>query len=283
MPYQIARFGWLPDPPDHRDFQSHHDTVQKAVLTMSEGANAIKSAVPSIPPAVDLRQTGDEAPIFDQGNIGSCTAHAVVGLAEYMQHALYKEYLAGSRMFLYKATRSFLGWTGDTGAFVRSTIKSLRLFGMCPEDYWPYVEAQFDAEPTAFCYAFGANYKAIAYYRLDGLDALKMSLAQGLPFAFGFSCFESLRNPDVQTTGVVPFPRATEKQIGGHAIMAVGYDDGKDVGLGGEKGALLFRNSWGCGWGDKGYGWLPYKYVEVGLATDFWALTDTAYVPAGVD
>ncbi|MGD8238756.1 MAG: C1 family peptidase [Armatimonadota bacterium] len=269
MPYQIARFGWLPDPPDHRDYRADAKVVVRAVAQMAAKAETISAEPPSsLPAAVDLR--GNDPRIEDQETLGSCTAQAVVGLAEHLQKALYGRYTDASRLFLYKVTRSLLGWTGDTGAFVRSTIKAMRIFGTCPEDYWLYDVGRFDDEPSPFCYAFALSYRALTYYRMDGLEDLKASLAQSQPFAFGFSVYESIWRPEVEETGEIPLPGPTDRQIGGHAVVAVGYDD--------SQGALLIRNSWGTGWGVEGYGWLPYEYVEWGLARDFWALAEMDYV-----
>lgn len=275
MVYRIGGFGWLPDPPDYRDRQVTDEVVAKTVksnlqvMAQRREADVFRQDVKRLPRSVDLRQLC--SPIEDQGNIGSCTAQAVCGLVEYLQRSLYGEHLDASRLFLYKVTRSFLGWTGDTGAFVRSTIKALRLFGVPPEDYWPYDTTRFDEDVSAFCYAFAGNYKAIQYYRLERLANLKESLAQGIPFALGFTCYSSLMSEAVRKTGDIPLPKPSEQVIGGHAVMAVGYDEAK--------GSLLIRNSWGVGWGAEGYGSLPFEYVERGLAEDFWALARMDVVP----
>jgi len=74
--------------------------------------------------------------------------------------------------------------------------------------------------------------------------------------------------------------------LGGHAIMAVGYDDNlkiKNTNPGGVEttGALLFKNSWGPGWGMSGYGWMPYEYVLRGIAQDFWSLIQARWIDTG--
>lgn len=199
-----------------------------------------------------------------------------MGLLEYFERRTHAGHLDASKRFLYKVTRRLYGFKGDTGAYVRGTMKALRLFGACPEKHWPYDVSAFDEEPPAFCYAFAQSYKAVTYYRLwDGhpstlLDKLKTSLAKGLPFAFGFSVYSSIWDAAVTQSGDIPFPGPAEHEDGGHAVMAVGYDDASR--------RILIRNSWGPAWGQQGYGTLPYEYVEKEVADDFWVLVTAEYV-----
>lgn len=259
--------GWLPDVPDFRDYTVRSDQVRKLFK-----AGPPKTA--GLPSSVDLREFCP--PVEDQGSLGSCTAQAVVGLLEYFEKRTHNEFLDASRRFLYKTTRKLYGLDGDTGAYVRGTMKALRLFGTCPEEYWPYDLARFDDEPPAFCYAFAQAYKAVQYYRIwdaeSGtlLDQLKASLASGLPFAFGFSVYSSIWDQAVQRSGDIPFPARRERLEGGHAIVAVGYDN--------SRARFLIRNSWGTEWGQDGYGTLPYEYVEKEIAEDFWVLVTAEYV-----
>ncbi len=272
--YRIKRFGWLPDPLDHRDLKLGAAKVQKALrATQARSKKGMLATSPKrLPRKVDLRKAC--SPVEDQGNIGSCTAQSVVGLLEFLWKKTSGRPIDASRLFLYKVTRNLLGWSGDTGAFVRSTIKAARLFGVCPEDYWAYDEETFDDEPPAFCYSFAQNYKALVYYRLDpSLPALRKSLAQGVPFAFGFTCFESIDDETVEASGEIPYPGPDEADVGGHAVTAVGYDD--------KEKHLIIRNSWGRDWGDKGYGYLPYKYFENELAEDCWCLIRSEYEELG--
>jgi C1A family cysteine protease len=232
------------------------------------------------------------SPIENQGDIGSCTAHAVIGLLEYYELKAFGNHIDASRLFLYKATRNLLHWKNDDGAYLRTAIGALALFGAPPEEYWPYKEENFNKEPTAFCYSFAQNYRALSYYRLDKLNVdrndlllnIKKHLSADLPLVFGFTVYKSM--DEAARTAEIPFPSLKDKVEGGHAVMAVGFDDSKIIK--GEakdskqtKGALLIRNSWGEWGGMGGYLWLPYEYVLCGLADDWWTLIKSEWVDTG--
>jgi C1A family cysteine protease len=240
---------------------------------------------------VDLRPWC--SPVEDQGNLQSCTANAGAGLIEYFERRAFGKYVAASRLFLYKVTRDLMHRKGDTGAHLRSTMESMVLFGVPPEEYWSYVVADFDVEPSAFLYAFADNYKTIQYYRLDPagtaknllLDRIKLYLCSGLPSMFGFTVYTSITQ--AENTGKIPYPTSSEKIAGGHAVDAVGYDDSVEItnnnmGSKPTKGALLIRNSWGTSWGGMGgYLWLPYDYVLNGLAVDWWSVLKNEWIDTG--
>ena len=278
--------GWIPDYPDFRDYTEKTDEV-KSILSSPRGVSKAKG----LPVAIDLREWC--SPIEDQGSIGSCTAHAGAGVIEYYERKSFKRHIDTSRLFLYKVTRNLMKMKGDTGAYLRSTMGAMVLFGVPPEDYWPYadVEKRFDLEPPTFCYAYAQNYQTIKYYRHDPpgtkadgvLQEVKVSLSKGHPAMFGFTVYNSMEQ--AESTGRIPFPSPKEKIEGGHAIVAVGYDDKMKIknkyGKVETTGALLIRNSWGKQWGEKGYGWLPYEYVLKGLAEDFWSVLKKEWVDTG--
>lgn len=296
---QLFGMGWLPDRPDFRDYHPEHAAIKK----LFEGTrlqNGSLTNAPALPPSVDLRQWCST--IENQGALGSCTANAGVGLLEYFERKAFGNYLDASRLFLYKTTRDLMQVSGDTGAYLRTTMASMVLFGVPPEKYWPYNIAgfnisqgteNFDVEPPAFCYSFAGNYKALKYFRLDPpgtplatlLNTIKTNLVAGLPCMFGFSVYNSFAQ--AQATGKIPLPATSgDPFAGGHAVDCVGYDDTIKIQNTAPNspqttGALLIRNSWG-NWGPMGgYLWMPYDYILKGLANDFWTLFSADYLQTG--
>jgi C1A family cysteine protease len=272
-------FGWQPDPPDIRDYTIEHAKVAALLAPL-------RVAEVRAPSAVDLRPYF--SPIEDQQTIGSCTAQAGVGIVEYYQRRSFNKHLDGSRLFLYKATRNLLGWQGDTGAYLRSTMGALCMFGVAPEKHWPYTISRYDIDPPAFVYALAQSYQAETFYRLDTpglapndlLDSIKQQLTIGLPPMFGFTVYDSYTQ--AARDGRIPYPDVADRVVGGHAVVAVGYDDNaivKHARTGATTtGALLIRNSWGSGWGMAGYGLLPYEYIRRRLAIDWWVLTKAEWI-----
>lgn len=279
--------GWLPPMPDLRDFTEMKPEIAKMTKKLGFGKGKKAKALPA---SVDL--TAWCSPVENQGALGSCTAHAAVGIVEYFQRRAYGKHIEGSRLFVYKTTRNLMQEIGDTGAWLRNTMGALTLCGVPDEKYWPYTDAkpEFDEDPPTFVYSVADNYEALRYFCHDPagsdvkgkatLASVKKYLAAGIPSMFGFWGFPSSDSSDVK--GGIPYPCPNEQAEWGHAVVAVGYDDGKQIRNTlcdkTTTGALLIRNSWGESWGDQGYGWIPYQYVTDELALDFWSLLQMEWV-----
>ncbi len=249
MRHRIGRYGWIPDLPDARD---------RYFRGPRKGA--------ALPKSTDLR--AGCPPVYDQGELGSCTANAIAAAIEFDQKKQkMPQPFTPSRLFIYYNERAMEGTIAtDSGAMLRDGIKSVASQGACPEAMWPYVEQRFAERPPAPCYKAGKAHPAVAYSRLaQDLPRMKACLAQGYPFVFGFTVYESFESDEVARTGVAPMPSAGETALGGHAVMAVGYNDASST--------VLVRNSWGSGWGMGGYFTLPYDYItDANLAADFWTV-----------
>ena len=246
-----SRYGWIPDRPDQRD-----------LLYSAPPVYLLKE----LPAKVNL--CGKCPPIYDQGELGSCTANAIAGAIQFDQMAEHlREVFIPSRLFIYYNERVIEGTvSSDSGAMLRDGMKSVAKRGVCPEPMWPYQIARFRVKPSKACYSTAAQHTAVNYLRLVPiLQQLKGCLASGYPFVFGFTVYESFESAAVARTGKAPMPSTNERVLGGHAVAAVGYDD--------KQRTFLCRNSWGTSWGMKGYFTLPYAYLTDGdLSADFWTI-----------
>lgn len=241
-------YGWSPDRPDQRD----------------QLYSTIAAPPKKLPASVDLR--AGCSPVENQGQLGSCTANALVGNLEFLEMKAGKPVADLSRLFVYYNERVMEGSVNDdAGAMIRDGVKSLVKQGVCTEKTWPYVISKFAVKPPAACFKQALTHQVISYHRIIGLQQMRQCLAEGYPFVFGFSVYEGFEADSVAKTGKLDLPAPGEKPMGGHAILAVGYDDATK--------RLLIRNSWGADWGLQGYFTMPYDYANNGnLADDFWTL-----------
>ncbi len=242
-------YGWVPDLPDQRDH-----LYAAPVRQLS-----------SLPSSVDL--TAQCPGVYDQGQLGSCTANAIGAAIEFDRLKQALPDFVPSRLFIYWNERSMEGTVGsDSGAQIRDGIKSVAKDGVCPETDWPYDITRFTEKPSDLAYEDAQLDRAVSYQRLvQNLNQMRGCLASGYPFVFGFTVYESFETDQVATSGHAPLPAPNEQTIGGHAVVAVGYDDANQW--------FIVRNSWGSGWGMKGYFTLPYTYLtQSSLAADFWTI-----------
>ena len=223
--------------------------------------------VKSLPARASLRK--QMPPVYDQGQLGSCTANSVGAILEFNE-LKQKEQDAEtpSRLFIYYNERAMEGTISqDSGAEIRDGIKSVAQLGAPPETLWPYVVSKFARKPPAAAYKEALKHEAIRYARVPQTEiSIQTALASGYPISFGFTVYESFETK-VGSDGIVPMPTPHEKTLGGHAVVAVGY---KQI-----RGQLYFecRNSWGTSWADHGYFWMPASYLTTSnLASDFWII-----------
>jgi C1A family cysteine protease len=255
----VRGYGWRPQLPDARD------KVYAPRLT-------------SAPPECDLRPS--MPPVYDQGQLGSCTGNAIAGAMEYERDRQGLSDFVPSRLFVYYNERALEGTvSSDAGAQIRDGIKVVNTEGVCPETLWPYDTGMFAVKPPKRCYVTATKDTAVQYEAIQSLGDLKDAVASNLAVVFGFTVYQSFESQAVAQTGVVPMPDTRhEKPVGGHAVVAVGYSD--------PKGQIIVRNSWGASWGDQGYFYMPYQYLTgskvsadsspingTNLASDFWAIS----------
>ena len=240
------KFGWNPDLPDIRDFK-------------------LKLMVRSLPESVDLRSQCP--PVYDQGSLGSCTANAIAAAYEFEHLRENFGLFAPSRLFIYYNERVMENSVNsDSGAMIRDGMKSIGNgdsgVGVCNETLWPYIIRKFDRKPCKKCYSAALDDQAIEYLSvLQTPMQLKGCLADGFPIVFGFSVYSNFMG--ISSNGIMNMPVGSVE--GGHAILAVGYDDSKQC--------YIIRNSWSENWGDKGYFYMPYEYMHnPDLCDDFWTI-----------
>lgn len=241
-------FGTHPDVPDHRD---HELAVPRSLRRKP-------------PRRVDLRP--ECPPVYDQMRLNSCSANAIAA-------ALWFDALrrgdrrakSPSRLFIYYNERVVVGNVQHNAPVsLRGGYKTVRRIGACTESLWPYLMRWFRRKPPPICYRTADFYRPIAYARIRrSLSHLKGCLAMGFPFTFGISVHEGFRARSVRQSGVVPLPGRSDRMLGGHALVGVGYDDAREI--------FIVRNSWGRDWGVNGCGFLPYEYLlKPEWAWDFW-------------
>ncbi len=238
-------YGWIPDIPDQRDF------------LYSEIKPKIR-----LPNQVDISRFCST--VENQGKLGSCTACALAGNLEFLDNKPDRKYTDVSKLFIYYNERALReNEDYDSGASLRDGIKTLMKTGYCWEILWPYVISRFDLKPLARCYIQASRQRIESYHRIYTLREMLTCLAEGYPFVFGFAVYESFQSKQTEKTGRAIMPKKGERMIGGHAVLAVGYNQ--------KEKRFLVRNSWGNIWGISGYFTMPYAYLET-LAADFWTI-----------
>jgi C1A family cysteine protease len=223
-----------------------------------------RETVTMLPPSIDLR--GLNPPIYDQGQLGSCTANGIARLVEFDFMKQKLPIIMPSRLFIYYNERAMEGTISqDSGANIRDGIKTINTLGVCDERLWAYNIAKFKQKPPAICYTDALLTKSIKYMVVtQDLNSIKSALVLGYPVVIGFEVKTSFESATVAKTGIYT-PKANEKIIGGHCVVIVGYDDSTQ--------RFIIANSWGIDWGQLGYFTMPYSEVlNTSISSDFWVI-----------
>lgn len=285
--------GWRRDLPDIRDFHVSHNKPSTGQTVGVQGllnranftlASRLKGLPLTSVPDIDLRN--NMPPVFNQGTLGSCVFNAIAAQVEYLEQVSYGRHSDHSRLWGYKMGRDMLHWTGDTGMYLRTGFKVLRLLGLPEEDDWPYDISKFDVSPPLYTLGIAQNFKTISYFRLDTegtspdvlLAMAKQFIARKIPVSFGFSLYDNFSF--TWPGGVMPMPTSQNKQVGGHAVLASGDFPSQQ--------ALLIRNSWGANWGfpiggynSAGYFFMPYDFILAGQTADWWVCLKVEWLDTG--
>ena len=229
-------------------------------------AHAFRPKGIRVPVAVDLRKWCP--PVMDQGDLGACTAHGILGALRFLMIKRGMPDVELSRLALYYQERFEEGTTSsDAGAEIRTGIKCVNKNGAALESIWPYDPARFADPLPGSIYDDGAFRRALVYQRVQvGSAPVKQALASGFPVIIGISLYDSFEGDEVAKTGVVPMPNIKKEQLaGGHCMYAVGY--------GQRPGYFTVRNSWNTDWGDKGDCYIPESMIgSASYGSDYWMI-----------
>jgi Papain family cysteine protease len=215
----------------------------------------------------NLSVEGHESYVAEGVGVHNCTANAVAGALEYDAILDGAAATTPSRLFIYYCERRIEGslGQGDTGAYGRDGFKAARRYGTPPETEWPYDIAAYANDPPDQVWTDAATHKLSKHYKSvpRSVNQFRLVLSNRQTIAFGFSVYDSFESDEVKRTGIVPMPAPSERHLGGHEVLAVGY-------LAAQPNYVLVRNSWGTGWGLGGYFLMPWQYLlSVDLASDF--------------
>lgn len=197
--------------------------------------------------------------IYDQGELGSCTANAFCAAYRILDNINKKnETFNPSRLFFYYQERLIEGTVNeDSGADVTDGESYVKVKGICSEDLYPYDISKFTDAPTKEAYNEAEKYKIQSYNVLNNSDLvneIKHSIHNKQPVLIAITVYDSFETEEVAKTGKVPIPDMTKENcLGGHEMCLIGYNDNTKH--------FTVMNSWGKNWGDNGLCYIPYDYL----------------------
>jgi C1A family cysteine protease len=251
-----TRLTLLKDEPDKRDFKLVESTFKPM----------------QIPKKVDW--TKQMSPVKDQGRLGSCVGFAAAAMKEWQEQREHnievkkgkkyrrkQDHYDLSESWIYWNCKKIDPWPGEEGTSIRCAMQVLHKIGVPCEKAYPYND-KFKGKPEIWAKLIAKWGLIDSYYRCKGIDDLRLALPYG-PVVIGIACFKEIFF--VNESGEIPYPSNPNQILGGHAICAVGYNDKKKL--------IKFKNSWSKAWGQNGYGYLPYRYIN-DFMWDSWIAKD---------
>jgi C1A family cysteine protease len=265
-------FGWHRDLPDPRDFTPQHEAVAGALGDLEPLQVRSES--------VDWREFCPA--MKDQETLAASPAFSCADLLAYFERRSSGRLIEPSRLFIFQTAQRLSGWKGDSGVPLRAALRAIAQLGAPAEDLWPCEPGRLPQAPDALVYAAARTFPGLCYVRLDApgqrgretLKIVKSFLAAGFGCVFGFPVSTSVTHESD-----IPYPTVFDAIRGGQAALAVGFDDHRRIRS--DRGGLLVGCAWGGGWGERGFGWLPYSYVIHQLAVDFWTLVRPDWLASG--
>lgn len=256
----MHRYGWKPSLPSHKE---NYILVAHSSVQTKFPRNKFLENLPSV---------------YDQGELGSCTANALACCFEFEQIKQGLTDFVPSRLFIYYNERLIEGTvSSDSGASLDDGIKTLISNGVCSEDIWPYNIDKFTVKPSENAFTHALNHQIAGSKKMIAtVSGFKTIINMGYPVAFGFTVYPYMETEEMATRGILKMPKRGQRPLGGHAVVCIGYSD--EMKADGHKGFLKVRNSWGNNWGiehdgSRGYFWIPYSYVRSGLCDDLVVIT----------
>ncbi|GLG01585.1 peptidase C1 [Alicyclobacillus hesperidum subsp. aegles] len=207
-----------------------------------------------IPVVIDLRKYF--GPVYNQGDKGACSAFAATSwyASWRVKHGYtWQEYSEDAQYYEERVLEGTV--MQDSGATIWDAVLVLAKKGVMPENKDPYTDEDFYRKPDDKDFIPGSQLPLELVRRLPHsrlVDYATDALGNGLPILFGATVFPELESDETARTGILTMPSEYEQPIGGHAMVAVGYDARREM--------ILVRNSWGADWGIGGYFWMPFEY-----------------------
>lgn len=269
--------GWLRDIPDFRDFDPSTPTVREAMARLKRR----RSRQSAPPPTIDLSEFLPEP--LPSSSQRQTTARGIAALVQTFERRATGRVLDLSPEFLDYAAQRLEERPADGGVSLRAMLKALARFGCPPRRFGPNVDtADGVGEPSTLAFGYQRDFAGLQYFRLDppgvsGAEVLKRVkgfLAAGFPLV----CGSALPGAPA-TDGDLAYPTKHDAIGLATSLVVVGYDDRRRIRS--SHGALTVQTSLGPNFGEAGRARLPYRFIESGLACDFWTLLKPDWIATG--